>query len=124
MVTKMLYNEEINSVSLLISKTTLQSECVQTICSTHSTHNTVLMCLFDNVILFNMLVNRVLDRMFSGHFSLNVHTATIGGHVPLQHHTWPEPQPYANLQSHKGRYTGFCTVITIIMYACCSCFRE
>ena len=48
--------------------------------------------------------------MFSGHFSLNVHTATIGGHVPIQHHTWPEPQPYANLQSHKGTYTVFYTV--------------
>ena len=100
-----------NSVNSLISKTTLQ-----TICSTRSTHSTVLMlCLFDNVILFNTLVNRVLDRMFSGHFSLNVRTATIGGHVPFQHHTWSEPQPYANLQSHKGRYTVFCTVITIIM---------
>ena len=72
-------------------------------------HSTVLMlCL---LILFNISVNRVLDRMFSGQFSLNVRTATIGDHVPIQHYTWPEPQSYANLQSHEGRYTVFYTLI-------------
>ena len=70
----------------------------------------LMLCLLMYVILLNILVNRVLDRMFSGQFSLNVHTATIGDHVPIQHPTWPEPQPYANLQSHKGRYTVVYTV--------------
>ena len=64
--------------------------------------------------------------MFSGQLSLNVRTATIGGNVPIQHYTWPEPQPYANLQSHRGRYTVFYTVTpqSLGTNDCGLCFRE
>lgn len=117
-ITRMLYNEEINNkLSKFID---IQDNIVICMCANYLQHTRYTQhcfdVLFDTVIIFNMLVNRVLDRMFSGHFSLNVRTATIGGHVPIQHHTWPEHQPYANLQSHKGRYMFFYTVITIITY--------
>ena len=61
--------------------------------------------MFANVIFHNISVNRVLDRMFSGHFSLNVRTATIGGHLPIQYPNLLQSQPHSMVQSHEGKYT-------------------
>ena len=58
-----------------------------------------------NVLFRNISVNRVLDRMFSGHFSLNVRTATIGGHVPIQYPNSLQAQPHPMVPSHEGKYT-------------------
>lgn len=51
-------------------------------------------------------MDSVLHRLLSGHFSLNVRTATIGqlqGSIPFQHHTWSQPQPHHNVTSLEGK---------------------
>jgi len=53
-------------------------------------------------------VNSVLERLFSGQFSLNVRTATIGqlqGHTSVEHGVWSQPQPQPVLPYHGGTYT-------------------
>ena len=65
----------------------------------------VVLYLFANVLLHNISVNKVLDRMFSGRFSLNVRTATIGGHLPIQYPNLLQPPPCPMVQSHEGKYT-------------------
>jgi len=48
-------------------------------------------------------VNSVLERLFSGQFSLNVRTATIGqlqGHTSVEHGVWSQPQPQPVLPYH------------------------
>jgi len=48
--------------------------------------------------------NSVLDRLFSGQFSLNVRTATIGhlqSHTSFERDAWPQPQPQSVLPYHE-----------------------
>lgn len=50
-------------------------------------------------------VNRVLERLFRGQFSLNVRTATMGelkSQLPFQHHSWSQPQLLPTALSHEG----------------------
>ena len=61
------------------------------------------LCLVGNINFLNISVDRVLDRLFSGHFSLNVRTATIGGHLPIQHPNLSHPQPHPMVQSYEGK---------------------
>ena len=67
-------------------------------------------------------VNSVLERLFSGQFSLNVRTATIGqvqGRTSVEHDTWPQPQPQPVLPYHGGTYVHY----TICMLLLSSCYN-
>jgi len=76
---------------------------------------TILLILFVVVIVVSAsfimsyyTVNSVLERLFSGQFSLNVRTATIGqlqGHTSVEHGVWSQPQPQPVLPLHGGVYT-------------------
>ena len=58
-------------------------------------------------------VNSVLERLFSGQFSLNVRTATVGqlqGRTPGGHNPWPQPQTQPMLPYNGGMY--------VCMYVC------
>ena len=68
-------------------------------------------------------MNSVLERLFSGQFSLNVRTATIGqlqGHTLVEHDVWPQPQPQSVLPYHGGMYI-HCMYATTLIAKCKEC---
>ena len=62
--------------------------------------------IFSTVLFCNTSVNRVLDGMFGGQFTLNVQTTAkqLQGHLPIQHHTWQQLPSHPTIQFYEGMY--------------------